>query len=62
VVANGIRIKSYISSVRVGEAIVTDQERKKEVFTTTYVNLLGSIQNSVHNIILEALETSVAEF
>jgi hypothetical protein len=62
VVANGIRIKSYISSVRVGEAIVTDQERKKEVFTTTYINLLGSIQNSVHNIILEALETSVAEF
>jgi hypothetical protein len=42
-VANGRRTKNYIASVRVGEEIVTTQERKNEVFTEAYARLIGNI-------------------
>jgi hypothetical protein len=61
VVANGRRAKNFIAAVKVGEELVTAQERKNEVFTEAYENLLGSIQNREHTINLEALNIPVAD-
>jgi hypothetical protein len=60
-VANGRRTKNYISAVKVGEEMVTTQQRKNEVFTEAYSHLIGSIQNRAHIINLEALEIPVAD-
>jgi hypothetical protein len=47
-VANGRGTKNYIASVRVGEEMVTTQERKNEVFTEAFDRLIWSIQNREH--------------
>jgi hypothetical protein len=54
-VANGHRTKNFIPSIRVGNEIITDQDRKVEVFTDAYSHLLGTIRNREHGINLEAL-------
>jgi hypothetical protein len=40
-VANGRRVKNYIPSIRVGNEIIVDQERKGQAFTEAYMDLLG---------------------
>jgi hypothetical protein len=55
-VANGRRTKNYIAAVRVGEMLVTEQERKNVVFTEAYTELLGAIHNREHGIELQALD------
>jgi hypothetical protein len=55
-VANGRRTENYIAVVRVGETLVTDQERKNDVFTEAYMDLLRAIHNREHGIELEALD------
>jgi hypothetical protein len=55
-VANGRRVKTYIASVKVGEEIVTDQERKVEAFTKAFFQLLGRTQPREHAIDLEVLD------
>jgi hypothetical protein len=59
-VANGRRAKNHIASVRIGEEIVTDQERKVEVFTEAYFQLLGKVQPREYSIDLEELEIPTA--
>jgi hypothetical protein len=59
-VANGRRAKNHIASVRFGEEIVTDQERKVEVFTEAYFQLLGKVQPREYSIDLEELEIPTA--
>jgi hypothetical protein len=54
-VANGRRTKNFIASIKVGEEIVTAQERKVEAFYEAYVQLLGTVQNREHTLDLEAL-------
>jgi hypothetical protein len=61
VVANGRRAKNHIASVRIGEEIVTDQERKVEAFTDAYFQLLGRIQPREYSIDLQELEIPVAQ-
>ena len=39
--ANGRRAKNHILKVKKGEEIATDQERKGEIFTEAYEDLLG---------------------
>ena len=41
IVANGRRAKNYILKVKKGEEIATNQERKGEIFTEAYEDLLG---------------------
>jgi hypothetical protein len=41
-VANGRRSKNFISHVKVGEEIITEQDRKEEAFFTAYERLLGT--------------------
>jgi hypothetical protein len=60
-VANGRRAKNHIASVRIGEEIVTDQERKVEAFTEAYFQLLGRIQPREYSIDLQELEIPVAQ-
>jgi hypothetical protein len=55
-VANGRRTKNFIASIKVGEEIVTAQERKVEAFYEAYVQLLGTVQNREHTLDLEALD------
>jgi hypothetical protein len=55
-VANGRRTKNYIAAVRVGEMLVTEQERKNVIFTEAYAELLGAIHNREHGIELQALD------
>jgi mannosylglycoprotein endo-beta-mannosidase len=59
-VANGRRAKNFIPSIRVGNEIVTDQDRKVEVFTDAYSHLMGTIRNREHGINLEALNIQAA--
>jgi hypothetical protein len=40
-VVNGRRTKNFISAVRVEGELVTNQEKKNEVFTEAYMNLIG---------------------
>jgi mannosylglycoprotein endo-beta-mannosidase len=47
-VANGRRTKNFIAAVKVGEEMVTAQERKNEVFTEAYERLIGSIQGAYY--------------
>jgi hypothetical protein len=47
--------------VRIGEEIVTDQERKVEAFTEAYFQLLGRIQPREYSIDLQELEIPVAQ-
>ena len=54
-VANGRRTKNFISSLRVGEELLTDQDRKEEAFFEVYKNLLGTIVTREHALDLEAL-------
>jgi hypothetical protein len=44
-VANGRRIKNFIPAIRVGDAILTEQEHKLDAFTVAYKSLLGTVQN-----------------
>jgi hypothetical protein len=60
-VANGRRVKNYIASVKVGEELVTDQERKVEAFTEAFFQLLGRMQPRDHSVDLEALDIPTAE-
>jgi hypothetical protein len=54
-VANGRRTKNFIASIKVGEQIITEQDRKVEAFSDAYMQLLGSIQNRDYTLDLEAL-------
>jgi mannosylglycoprotein endo-beta-mannosidase len=58
VMANGRRVKNYIASVKVGEELVTDQERKMEAFTKAF---LGRAQPREHTINLGELDIPTAE-
>jgi hypothetical protein len=60
-IANGRKNKNFIPSIRVGDEIITDQDRKVEVFTEAYTELLGKIQNRDHGINLDALNIQVAD-
>jgi hypothetical protein len=41
VVANGRRKKTYIPAIRVGEELIIDLDRKVQVFSEAYLELLG---------------------
>jgi hypothetical protein len=43
VVANGLRMKNCIPSIRIGNEIIVDQDRKVEAFMEAYRELLGKI-------------------
>jgi hypothetical protein len=58
--ANGRRVKNYVAAVRVGDEIVTDQERKVEVFSEAYTQLLGTIVLRDHDINLQELNIKTA--
>jgi mannosylglycoprotein endo-beta-mannosidase len=58
-VANGRRAKIFIPAVRVGDEIITDQERKLAAFSDAYQALLGSIQNRPHALNLDFLQLAV---
>jgi hypothetical protein len=60
-VANGRRVKNHIASVKVGEELVTDQERKVEAFTEAFFQLLGRVQPREHTIELGELDIPTAE-
>ena len=42
IVANGRRAKKFILKVKQGEEIATEQERKGQIFTKAYEDLLGA--------------------
>jgi hypothetical protein len=46
-VANRRRVKNYISAVRVGEEMVTDQERKVELSLRRSLNCLGRLRSEM---------------
>ncbi|KAK1695762.1 hypothetical protein QYE76_012459 [Lolium multiflorum] len=52
----GRRAKNHIASVRIGEEIVMDQERKVEAFTEADFQLLGRVHPRENSIDLEELE------
>jgi hypothetical protein len=54
-------VKNHIASVKIGEELVTDQERKVEAFTEAYFQLLGRVQPKEHSINLEELDIPMAE-
>ncbi|XP_073363176.1 uncharacterized protein [Aegilops tauschii subsp. strangulata] len=53
--ANGRRTKNFIAHVKLGDAIITDQERKVEVFTEAYERLLGTAQARENTLNLQYL-------
>jgi hypothetical protein len=59
-VANGRRIKNFIPSLRVGDEIITEQDRKVEAFSDAYGDLLGSITTSQQTIDLGAIGVQAA--
>jgi hypothetical protein len=54
-VANGRRTKNFIPAVRIGDEVITDQDRKVEAFSSAFQDILGVIQNREHGINLEEL-------
>ncbi|KAK1695555.1 hypothetical protein QYE76_012252 [Lolium multiflorum] len=60
-VANGRRVKNHFATVKIGEELVTDQERKVEAFTAAYSQLLGRVMPREHSINLEELEIPTAD-
>jgi hypothetical protein len=54
-------VKNHIASVKIGEELVTDQERKVEAFTSSYSQLLGRVMPREHLINLEELEIPTAD-
>jgi hypothetical protein len=59
-VANGRRIKNFIPSLRVGDEIITEQDRKVEAFSDAYGDLLGPITTSQQTIDLGAIGVQAA--
>jgi hypothetical protein len=59
-VANGQRTKNFIPSIRFGNDIIVDQDRKVEVFTAAYRDLLGKIQVREYEFNLENLNIPMA--
>jgi hypothetical protein len=53
--------KYFIASVKVGDEIVTDQERKVEAFTEAYFQLLGRVQPREYSIDLGVLDIPTAD-
>jgi hypothetical protein len=60
-VANGRRVKNYISAVRVGDDLITDQERKVEAFTEAFSQLLGRIEVRDVGLNLQELNIKTAD-
>jgi hypothetical protein len=60
-VANGRRVKNYISAVRIGDEIITDQERKVEAFTEAFSHLLGKIEVREAGLNLQELDIKTAD-
>jgi hypothetical protein len=54
-VANGRRTKNFIANIRVGDEVITDQNRKEAAFFEAYNGLLGQIQNRDAELDLEEL-------
>jgi hypothetical protein len=54
-------VKNHIASVKIGEELVTDQERKVEAFTAAYSQLLERVMPREHSINLEELEIPMAD-
>lgn len=54
-IANGRRSKNYIPHIKHGDQIITDQQRKEEVFTEAYENFLGAAQARSHTLDLDHL-------
>jgi mannosylglycoprotein endo-beta-mannosidase len=54
-VANGRRTKNFIANIRVGDEVITDQNRKEEAFFEACNGLLGQIQNRDAELDLEEL-------
>jgi hypothetical protein len=54
-VANGRRAKNFISAVKSGTEIITDQQGKERVFYDSFRALLGTIQNRESSIDLHTL-------
>jgi hypothetical protein len=54
-ISNGRRTKNFIPSLRVGEEIITEQDRKVDAFSDTYEEFLGSINTRQHTIDLGAI-------
>jgi hypothetical protein len=60
-VANGRRLRNFIPAIRHEEELITEEERKQEIFFEAYEELLGKIHNREHTINLEELGMSGAE-
>jgi hypothetical protein len=60
-VANGRRSKNHISAVRVGEELITDQDKKVEAFTEAYVQLLGTAHARDYTLNLRELDIPAAD-
>jgi hypothetical protein len=56
-VANGRWTKNFIPGFRWRDEIVTDQDRKVEIFTEAFRDTIGAIYNREHNINLDELIT-----
>jgi hypothetical protein len=54
-VANCRCMRSFISVIKHGSELITDQERKEGIFFDTYNNLIGKVQNREVSLDLEAL-------
>lgn len=54
-VANSRRTKNFISHVTLGDDIITDQERKVDVFSVAYEQLLGTVHAREHTLDLHYL-------
>jgi hypothetical protein len=55
IVANGRRLRNFITSIKHNGEVVTDQERKEELFHDAYSQLLGQICNRETDLDLEAV-------
>ena len=60
-VANGRRTKNFIAHVKTGMEIVTDQERKVEVFSDAFERLLGTASVREHTLDLQYLGLEAKE-
>lgn len=54
--ANGRKNKNFIPHIVAGEEVITDQQRKEEVFADYFENLLGTGHVQEHTLDLDFLE------
>jgi hypothetical protein len=54
-VANGRRTKNFIPAIRHNDVLISDQNRKEDIFSDYYMGLLGTIQNREYTMDLQLL-------